>query len=68
MDFDALDHGDDLDLKQLNDLDIEDEDRRQFTGRNNDHRSFDDQQSYFTSRVGESSSETIDSDLILAYQ
>jgi len=28
MDFDALDHGDDLDLKQLNDLDIEDEDRR----------------------------------------
>lgn len=68
MDFDALDHGDDLDLKQLNDLDIEDEDRRQFTGRNNDNRSFDDQQSYFTSRVGESSSETIDSDLILAYQ
>lgn len=28
MDFDALDHADDLDLKQLNDLDIEDEDRR----------------------------------------
>lgn len=68
MDFDALDHGEDLDLKQLNDLDIEDEDRRQFTGRNNANQSFDDQQSYFTSRVGESSSETIDSDLILAYQ
>ena len=28
MDFDALNHAEDLDLKQLNDLDIEDEDRR----------------------------------------